>query len=200
MNFIFINENNNLIDTTLYETEEQSLANKYIKSTDVVLELGARYGTVSCIINKKINNPKNQVSVEPDTRVHECLEKNMINNNCNFNIIKGFISNIPLELTNLDSYEGYGTTSIPSNASSIPRYTLEEIESMYNLKFNTLVADCEGFLEQFFDENPHLYQQLNLIIFETDYTDKCNYSKIIDNLKLNNFKNLHSGHNNVWSK
>jgi len=200
MNFIFINENNNLIDTTLYETEEQSLANKYIKSTDVVLELGARYGTVSCIINKKINNPKNQVSVEPDIRVHECLEKNMINNNCNFNIIKGFISKIPLELTNLNDCNGYATTSIPSNNSSISTYTLEEIESMYNLKFNTLVADCEGFLEQFLDENPHLYQQLNLIIFEKDYDNKCNYNKIIKNLKLHNFKNLVSGCNDVWSK
>lgn len=196
MNFKFKDENNNYIDTNKNEYEEQTLVHKYIKPTDVVLELGSRYGTVSCIINKKINNPNNQVSVEPDTRVHECLEKNMINNNYKFNIIKGFISKIPLELTNLNYCNGYATTSIPSNNSSISTYTLEEIESMYNLKFNTLVADCEGFLE----ENPQLYQQLNLIIFEKDYDKKCNYKKIINNLKQNNFKNLVSGCNDVWSK
>ena len=36
---------------------------------------------------------------------------------------------------------------------------------MTNLKFNVLVADCEGFLE----ENPELYNELEMIIFEADW-------------------------------
>ena len=35
------------------EKYEQELVNKYILENDVVLELGARYGSVSCIINYK---------------------------------------------------------------------------------------------------------------------------------------------------
>ena len=42
-------QNNNLVDTNKIEKEEQDLAKQYIKKDDVVLELGARYGSVSCI-------------------------------------------------------------------------------------------------------------------------------------------------------
>ena len=71
---------------------------------------------------------------------------------------------------------------------------------MYNLKFNTLVADCEGCLETLFDENPRLYKDLRLVIFEKDYPDKCNYDKVIENLKKNNYKELVSGFHSVWKK
>jgi FkbM family methyltransferase len=196
--FIFIDENENIIPHLRTETTEQIQAQKYIQKDSIVLELGARYGTVSCMINKKIGNPLNQVSVEPDKRVQKVLEQNMIKNNCNFHIINGFISKIPLELTELDS--GYGTTSKPVENSIIQSYTLNEIENKYNLKFNTLVADCEGFLEQFFDENPELYSQLSLVMFEKDCPHKCNYDKIINNLKINNFYCLEDGFHSVWKK
>jgi FkbM family methyltransferase len=197
-NMIFKDENNDIINTAICEVNEQYQAVTYIHKDCIVLELGARYGTVSCIINKKIGNPQNQVSVEPDVRVQKALEENMINNNCDFHIINGFISKIPLELTELDS--GYGTTSQPVENSIIQSYTLNEIENKYNLKFNTLVADCEGFLEQFFDENPQLYSQLSLVMFEKDCPHKCNYDKIINNLKINNFYCLEDGFHSVWKK
>jgi len=199
-NFKFNDENGKTINYLSVERDEQLLAEKYINSDSIVLELGARYGTVSCIINKKISNTKNQVSVEPDIRVHKCLEENMINNNCNFNILKGVISKVPIELTELDSGDGYGATFIKVIESSIKSYTLNDVETIYNLKFNTLFADCEGYLEHFFDENPELYQQLELIIFEMDYTNKCNYKKIINNLELNNFTCLNNEFHQVWKK
>jgi hypothetical protein len=97
-------------------------------------------------------------------------------------------------------YGGYGATFIESNETNIPSYSLDEIKTKYNLKFNVLVADCEGFLEVFFDENPEFYHDLRLIIFEEDYPDKCNYNKIKNNLKEKKFKNLLDGHQNVWIK
>ena len=172
----------------------------YILQDDIVLELGARYGSVSCIINSKLNNKNNQVVVEPDDRVWDALEKNKINNNCEFNIVKGFISNKKLDLTNLDDYYGYGATFIENDNTKIPSYSLEEIINKYNLNFNVLVADCEGFLEVFFDENPNFYKNLRLIIFEADYAEKCNYNKIKKKLRKNNFKKLLEGHQNVWIK
>ena len=84
-------QNNNLVNTNKLEKTEQDLAQKYIKKDDVVLELGARYGSVSCVINSKLSNKNNQVSVEPDSRVWNALEKNKKINNCGFNIINGFI-------------------------------------------------------------------------------------------------------------
>ena len=53
----------NKVDTEHMEKDEQDLVNQYILESDVVLELGARYGSVSCIINSKLNNKNNQVVV-----------------------------------------------------------------------------------------------------------------------------------------
>jgi FkbM family methyltransferase len=191
----------NKVDTEHMEKHEQELANQYVLGNDVVLELGARYGSVSCTINSKLNDKNNQVVVEPDDRVWNALEQNRNSNNCEFNIVKGFISNKKLDLTNLDNwYGGYGATFIESNDTKIPSYSLDEITNKYNLKFNVLVADCEGFLEVFFDENPNFYDNLRLIIFEADYPEKCNYDKIENKLIEKNFKKILKGHQNVWMK
>ena len=196
-----LNEYGNYVDIKHVENQEQELAKQYILENDIVLELGARYGSVSCIINSKLNNKNNQVVVEPDDRVWDALEKNKINNNCEFNIIKGFISNKKLDLINLDvCLGGYGATFIESNDTKIPSYSLDEIKNKYNLNFNVLVADCEGFLEVFFDENPNFYDNLRLIIFEADYTEKCNYNKIKNKLIEKKFNKILEGHQNVWIK
>ncbi len=191
----------NAVDINKIEKPEQDLVSKYIHADDIVLELGARYGSVSCIINSKLKCKTNQVVVEPDERVWKALEINKNANNCGFHIVKGFVSRRNLGLTNLDAYHGgYGATYIVQPESSIPCYTMETIAEKYNLIFNVIVADCEGFLEVFFDENPNVYDTLRLIIFEADYTDKCNYKKIRENLKEYGFTELLKGHQNVWIK
>ena len=170
-------ENNDIISNDC-EIREQELVNKFIKEDDIVLELGARYGMISCVINQKLNNKNNQVSIEPDNRVWNALENNKRLNNCNFQIVKGFISNKKLNLTNLQFT--YGSTYEEDNNSNIDCFTLDEIQQKYNIKFNVLVADCEGYLEEFFNQNPELYNNLRLVILEEDYKEKCNYNKIYD--------------------
>ncbi len=197
---IFYNEKGARIDHFNIEREEQDQAATYISPDSVVLELGARYGTVSCIISKKLNNPMNLLAVEPDERVWSALESNMINNRCQFNILKGVISRTPVILTEKESWNGYATKSVPALTSSITAFTLEEVEEKYGITFNTLVADCEGFLETFLDENPKLYDQLNLILFEKDYPLVCNYDKIIQMLRQKGFRQLVTGFHEVWKK
>ena len=175
----FYDENNILIDIEDKEVIEQRYAKQFTEPDDVVLELGARYGSVSCALNAKLNNKLNQVSVEPDSRVWEALESNRALNDCNFHIVKGFISNRKLGLTNLHvCSNGYGATSVEQQDSTILSYTLKEVEEQYNLKFNVLFADCEGFLEVFLDENNYILDQLRMIIYECDYPEKCNYDRI----------------------
>lgn len=53
----------NLVDIKHIDKHEQDLANEYILEDDIVLELGAPYCYVSCIINSKLNNKNNQVVV-----------------------------------------------------------------------------------------------------------------------------------------
>jgi FkbM family methyltransferase len=189
------------IDIIHMEKDEQELSKRYIKENDVVLELGARYGSVSCVINSKLNCKTNQVVVEPDDRVWEALERNKNANNCDFHIVKGFVSAKKLALTNLDNWHGgYASTYIVNDETKIPSYTLEEITEKYNLNFNVLIADCEGFLECFFDENPDFYDKLRLIIFEADYVEKCDYEKIRNTLKLKGLREEIRGFQNVWIK
>ena len=194
-------ENNNSIDINNIEKPEQDLAEQYIKENDIVLELGARYGSVSCIINSKLNCKTNQVVVEPDERVWNALERNRKANNCEFHIVKGFISDKKLDLINLNLYyNGYAATFIENENTKIDSFRLQDIMKTYNLNFNVLVADCEGFLEVFFDENPDFYNNLRLIMFEADYSDKCNYNKIENNLINKGFTNILKGHQNLWTK
>ena len=196
--YIVYDEHGN--DCTNVEVSEQQLAREYIQPNDIVLELGARYGSVSCCINKKLTIKTNQVVVEPDSRVWESLESNKKINNCNFWIVKGFVSNSKLELTDHLSYNGYGTRTIKSDSSSIPSYTLESIQKQTGLKFNVLVADCEGFLETFFNENPDFINGIRLILFEADRPDICDYSKIVKKLESLQFKEILSGHQNVFTR
>jgi FkbM family methyltransferase len=192
-------QDSNSVDIANLEKTEQELAKEYIEENDVVFELGARYGSVSCIINSILKCKTNQVVVDPDKRIWEALERNKKVNNCEFHIVKGFVSLKKLGLINLDEcYGGYAATYIDQDDSKIPSFTMEEIKKNYNLEFNVLVADCEGFLERFFDENPTFYNRLRLVLFEADYVEKCNYTKIRDTLRIKGFLELLHGHQNVW--
>jgi FkbM family methyltransferase len=192
--FIIEDENRNKIDTEFTEKDEQVLANRFIEADDIVLELGARYGSVSCVINSKLSCKTNQVSVEPDKTVWAALERNKTQNNCEFHILNGFVSGKKLTLEE----NGYGTFSKEDSNSSIPSFSLDEIQKKYNLDFNVLIADCEGYLETFLDENPHFLNKIRLIIFEADSPDRCNYERIRFLLKTSNFKEIIGGFQNVW--
>jgi len=195
------NERGERVDTERCEAREQIHANLFVEPNDVVLELGARYGSVSVVINRKLVNPLNHVAVDPDSRIWDCLEKNRTLNGCQFHILKGAISRVPVKLDGLDHYQGYGTTSVPTTGPTTVRsYTLEEVQEMYGLKFTTLVADCEGFLGQFLGENPWLYDQLNTVLYETDCEDKCDYGRIAKNLKDHGLTNLWYGTHYVWKR
>lgn len=196
-----INERGETVDTERWEKREQIHANGFVEPDDVVLELGARYGSVSVVINRKLNNPLNHVAVDPDDRIWECLERNREVNGCKFHILKGVISKNPVKLAELDDCAGYGTTSVQTTEpTSVKSYTLEEVQEMYGLKFTTLVADCEGFLGTFFEENPWIYDQLNTVLYESDYPDKCDYVHIANKLKEHGFTNLWYGSHFVWKR
>ena len=60
-------------------------------------------------------------------------------------------------------------------------YTLEELKTKYNIKFDTLVLDCEGAFYYILMDMPEILDNINLIIMEND----CNVleqKKYIDNI------------------
>jgi len=170
----FINECNQPLDNFARRVEEGSryLIEKYITSDMKVLELGARYGTVSVCLDFILNEPKNQlVCVDPDPNTKECLLYNKNINNCSFNIFSGAISSNNLYVChNGCGWETKTYINPPTNLScqKIQTLSLEEIQNMYNIQFNCLLADCEGFLLQFIQENENLFDNLKCLIYEED--------------------------------
>ncbi|MEM0354163.1 MAG: hypothetical protein QXW79_01140 [Thermoplasmata archaeon] len=51
----------------------------FVPSDGIDLELDARYGIVSCLINRLLDNPQNHVTVEPDKSVISALFQNRKN-------------------------------------------------------------------------------------------------------------------------
>ena len=73
---------NGQINTLDSEFPEQILCDKYILPDDCVLEIGARYGTVSNVINYKLRNKTDQVSIDADLSIkkyHNHNKKQYIN-------------------------------------------------------------------------------------------------------------------------
>ena len=202
-NHLFIDEKGSRIDFQNVERIERRLCNRYIPKDAVVLELGARYGTVSFVINSKLDNKSNHVAVEPDPTVWDVLNRNRDRTGCQFHILKGFISNKKWNLNRLPE-SGYFTHTVAlseNEVSDIPSFTLSEVKEKYGLDFNTLVCDCEGFLETFLDENPDLLLNLKLLIMECDSVQRCNYDKIRENLSSAGFSLIERKYyHEVWRK
>ena len=177
----YYNEKNQIINHKNIEDTEQRLSEKYIEENDIVLELGARYGTVSCLVNRIIKDKQNHYVVEPDNTVWEALEKNMKHNNCKFNILKGVIGKKKYKL------EGSGYAKHSVEDTSYGKTVIETFD-IPDVPFNTLIADCEGFLETFYDENKYFFEKINKIIMECDMPEKCDYQRLLDEWTKLGFK------------
>lgn len=167
-------ENGQIINYACVEEREQIDARAFLLPDDVVLELGGRWGGVSIVINQQLNDKTQHVVVEPDKRVWDVLDKNRFNHFCEFKIVKGAISNKKLSLNDDKEYNGLACFTEENENGDVPIYQLSDFD--YN--FNVLIADCEGFLETFYDENKELFKNLRLILFEKDRPDFCNYDRL----------------------
>ena len=191
--FIYYDENNNKIDHLHTEFDEQQMALDYIESSDIVLELGARYGTVSTLISKIVENKGKIVVVEPDKNVIPALIKNKELNNAKFEILHKIITNKNKKII----YDGYGTRAIDDKDTDNICISYNDFKKLYPYKFNVLVADCEGCLEEFIDMIDKDLDNYNKILFEEDQTDKCDYKKVIKKLEDNGFKLISVKFNDV---
>jgi FkbM family methyltransferase len=209
------------------EREEQLLAYKYVpKDSCGVLELGARYGTVSYAISNKVGHRPVVVSVDPDPTAWKAFEENVVRNNIRAFFVPGIISRKRKALIHLE-YGSY-TIDIEKAQEELERaqemmdsdaakgwitpykvrlntdfvcMTLEEVMEKTGIsKFDTLVADCEGFLEEFLDENQILYESLKVILYEADGGGRSNYETIGKNLTHHGFRHEVNGFQNAWLK
>lgn len=127
-----------------------------------VVELGARYGTVSCALSAHLDDPSQHIAVEADSKVWGALQSNRDANRGQFRQVNGVISDEPLCL----KQSGYGSSTFTCDAAdAIPNYTLEELGAD---EYTCLVADCEGCTPEFLKKNPGFAANLKYVTIEMD--------------------------------
>lgn len=198
----YVNEQGTIIDHKNMERGEQLIAERHIHENDSVLELGGRYGTVSAIINNKLNDPYKHIVIEPEEAVIPSLLENRKTHNSYFTVYQNIICNKPKNLV----CAGYATRAIdptdttPYSVSSIPSMTLQSLIEYHGHSFNVVVADCEGCLEEFVTDNMDFIKQLRLITYEKDFPELSNYEHIACILRDMGFTCVEDGSHPVWSK
>lgn len=136
------------------ERDEHELAKKYIKAEDKVLELGARFGTTSCVIASQLKNSGHLVSVEPDPHALPYLESNRDSHYCNFIILPYPIGNVSFAPAGTKT--GYANRVAPVKQTSQKtldhptHYTFDQIQDVVGFRFTTLLIDCEGCIQYIF--------------------------------------------------
>lgn len=194
----FFDSNGNVLDSKELERTEQRHAYKYIEPDDVILELGGRYGMAAVYANAKLKNKRNHYVVEPDSTVIEALNKNKESHFADFHVFNGYVSRTPMKLIREENPIGLGNFSVPCEKADGECKTLEQIKNETGLEFNTLIADCEGFLEQFFDENYPEILKIDKFLFECDCPHRCNYDRICTLLDCYFYKQHENTFHQVW--
>lgn len=175
------------------EYPEQEMSILYIKPNNIVLELGGNIGRNSCIIASILNDSNSLLVIESDPENAIKLKENRDLNNLNFNIVDAAISKT--ELLQKDwitkSKDLISINDLPL-WKPIKTISWLEIQTKYNVIFDTLVADCEGALYYILKEEPNFLDNFKTIIIENDFTD-IEHKKFVDEeFKRFNLKNVYT--------
>lgn len=204
----YYDENNNLYTNVTQKKYNQLDCSIYIEPTDIVLEIGGRYGTVSNVINTILKNKKNHIVIDADCNIIDALRKNRDSHNCDYIIVNGYISNKNKNIMNFNT-----GTFLFSNKSellnkniigyiSIPdkKITYSDFKKKYDLKFNVLVLDCEGCLQELLNDIGTDINNFDKILFEKDWYWKCNYDWVHQYLQNNNFITFNKNYTRVYMR
>ena len=154
------------------ESDMWTMVRALVSPAHSVLELGARYGTTSCVLAQATNNSGRVVSVEPDPAAHDALQRNRAAHKCNFHIFRGTVGRTSQVLLarrtggSSKTYEVRTRTATPDEMKApahpaglrgigsdggggsslvvLDRLDVESLERRVGFRFNALVVDCEG--------------------------------------------------------
>jgi hypothetical protein len=148
------------------EWNEQVMVATYLKPNAKVLELGSNIGRNTVMISSLLEDDKNLVTLECDPVSVYSLWKNRFVNKMSFEIEPSALSYRKLIQK--------GWVTIPSDVllegyKEVKTITFEEIEDKYQIKFDTLIADCEGALYYILKDSEAIMQNLHTVILESDF-------------------------------
>jgi FkbM family methyltransferase len=166
------------------ELPEQKMVIRYLKGEEKVLEIGGNIGRNSLVIASILKNSNDLVTLESDVNISKNLSENRLLNNMKFHIETSALSKRKLIQKGWDTKP---SETLERNFKWVNTITLEQLKTKYNIKFDTLVLDCEGAFYYILMDMPEILDNINLIIMENDY-HILEQKKYIDNiLTKNNF-------------
>jgi FkbM family methyltransferase len=128
-----------------YEVEEAKYIDKYLSKDARVLELGGCLGYVSCLINKKLLDKTQQVTLEANPKLIGWIKKNRDENDCSFFVENSIVSH---ENKNIFYFHnrivGGSTKRKTANKAYVKGVDIEFLKKKYNIEFDTLIMDIEG--------------------------------------------------------
>lgn len=166
------------------ELPEQKMAVRYLSGNEKVLEIGGNVGRNSLIIASILNDQSNLVTLESDPDIAKQLTENRDLNGYYFHIENSALSNKKLMQK---VWVTKHSDVLEDGYNWISTITLDSLETKYNIKFDTLVLDCEGAFYYILIEMPEILNNINLIIMENDYWDISHKNYIDEVLVKNNF-------------
>jgi len=137
---------------------------------------------IGSILNK--HNNTNFVVMESDGN-----SSNQLRENRDLNKLTFFVENSALSKRKLIQ-QGWNTIvsdTLLDGYYSINTITFDELNAKYNMKFDTLVLDCEGAFYYILMDMPEILNNVNMIIMENDYWELSKKQYIDDVLEKNNF-------------
>ena len=167
------------------ELPEQLMSIRYITPDLKVLEIGTNVGRNSLIIATLLEDQNNLVSIECNEEYYNQAIINRNANNMTFHI-----KNIALSTKNVFQ-KGWSTISSEDYEidgwKKVQTMTFNDLESEFNITFDTLILDCEGAFYYIWKEMPDILNNINLIIVENDYDTIYQYIDIRDQLYCEGF-------------
>jgi FkbM family methyltransferase len=165
-----------------YEYPEQLMAIRFLDENSVVLEIGGNVGRVSHIIQCILNNPKHHVIMGCDAAMAKQLRYNLdLNTFTSVPVETAALSKTKLYVDGSNNPRPLENYSNTENIRETPTISYSELCVKYNLKFNTLVADCEGSLYYIFKEDPDMLDNIGMVIMENDYRE-IEHKIAVDNI------------------
>lgn len=151
-----------------YEIPECRLSRKYIAHDATVLELGGCLGVVACVVNRRLDDPRRHLVVEPHPAIVPYLEVNLARNECAFSVRQQVVSDADEATFYLrDPYiAGSSTLRTSDRRITVPTTTVARLERESGLFFDVVLVDIEGGEHAFFRENAGLLPRLRTAIVE----------------------------------
>jgi len=168
------------------EYPEQMMTTRYLTGNEKVLEIGGNIGRNTLVISYILSqqNNYNFVSLECDIGIANQLAENKALNGLNFQIENSALSKRKLIQKGWDTI---ASDTVLDGYTEVKTITWEELNSKYNIVFDTLVLDCEGAFYYILMDMPEILNNVNLIIMENDYHDITCKNYVDTILKQNNF-------------